>query len=149
MSYNNNYKPSEMADAIRGISKIPGESGNSNYVETITGTLANPLPDGGWSALKADILAGNATANGVLTIGDASGAFAVVPTVNLNNVYGVASQLRYSLSVSSAATFTWNNDGILTVAYILQNGELTEISNTGSSIPTTLTIIHHPLPDTP
>lgn len=123
------------------------QGGNPNYIETIEGTLENPMPGGGWSALCDDILAGNATVNGMLNMGGTNAAFNIVPSGDTVVVYGVASSIRDSLSSSTAATFNWDSDGIIMVANSLQNGQVVDLLAMASYIQTTLTIIHHPLPE--
>lgn len=140
---NDTYNP----PAGKGFGTVTVNVPNPNSVETVTGTLAEPYPDGDWSALKNDILSGNATVNASLRMGDSTGVFSIVPAFGNLNVYGVSSNINVDLESSTAYTINWNNDGSLSRAMVLQNGSVSDLTSLAEYIETTITIIRHPLPE--
>ena len=126
-----------------------GGGGNPNYVETITGTMANPWGSVDPATLQSAIIGNNATA--LLTV-DASAlgmgtAYLVATPFALSNIafqavggYGSTSNLW------SAALVLYGTTGLLSAAMILQNDGVVNVREYAQSISTSLTVIHHPLP---
>lgn len=139
---------------LKELSSISG--GNPNYVETITGTLANPLGDSTYTyadllelqianavTMKADIKAS--------AIGEVD--FWSYLYVNYNPELAIYSLLLSGVFDAgdtandwSAFVYTLVSPGPDT-ALLLTKGVVTDLSAYLGLIPTVLTIIHHPLPE--
>lgn len=134
--------------------KAGGGGGNPNYVETITGTLANPWGDKEYAGLIADIDSNAVTAIMVATVPGGGGTSLPFSLVTIDSsIRGSGAFYNYTNldgpSLNEAFAVTWDDDGTLHYAVITQGGADTDITAYASLATTTLTIIHHPLPDTP
>ena len=138
--------PQDMADEIDSIS---GGGGNPNYVETVTGTLANPWGSVTPATLQTAISGNNATA--LLTV-DASaigmGAAYLVATPFAQQAIAFQAVGSSGSSVAdwAAVDVAYGTNGTLTYAWINRSGAALDATAYAQSITTTLTIIHHPLP---
>lgn len=135
---------------LKELSSISG--GNPNSVETITGTVANPWGDVDPAELGSEILNNNATA--IMTITTEDGTITApmliifideldyssfsVANINVGSDYGNAAQIMYAYKNLIKAKSAIFGGGTVTV---------TDLLEVASQIPTTLMIIHHPLPE--
>lgn len=127
-----------------------GGGGNPNYVETITGTLANPWGTVSYTSLIDGIIRNSITAKMTATIpGDASLSFVLIPTGESIALRGSGAFYNFSATVTLNEAFSvvWNPDSTLKYAAITQSGVDTNITEYAALAITTLTIIHHPLPE--
>ncbi len=120
--------------------------GNPNFVETITGTMADPWGELDYAELVQDV--GNNDATATLA----------VPSMNLV-AYLISNQSELSLNganfisagddmtLAVAAFAKYGADGALNVILMWQNGTAMDVTSMLSGAETTLTVIHHPLPD--
>ena len=125
-----------------------GGGGNPNYVETITGTLANPWGSVDPAALYAQMQDGEVSVVLNITV-PGMGQAMVQPSLSADwwwysAVFGYDSD---SHVVTLAMYLAYLVSGELNLAYLYQNGTATDMSEMAAQISTTLTIIHHPLPD--
>ncbi len=121
-----------------------GGGGNPNYVETISGTLANPWGDLGAAALYLALYR-NASASMLVQMGGAAIRL-LLTQKGLDEIY--ASAAYYDPNTSSlneAVGISWH-EGELKYAYVTQNGVTTDMTAYAAAISTTLTVIHHPMP---
>lgn len=136
------------------LEKIEGD-GNPNYVETIKGTLANPWGDVDIVTLASQCLTNDATVY-LLVDGTAIG----MPEVELNlQRGGISAGIPFgAVGLHTTGDMIYLNGSIIifklstgavTTAIIHNDGAITDILPYASNISTTITIIHHPLPDTP
>ena len=131
---------------LKELSSISG--GNPNYVETVTGTLANPWGEKTPSDLFSGAKSGNltmiinvdATAIGGTRL---SAAFYPFGNINVFRLTIANSQLSNWLCVYAE----YYDSGVINAAYGLQNEAVLDYSLYASLISTTLTIIYHPLPE--
>lgn len=118
------------------------EGGNPNHVEIITGTLANPWGGMQISTLRNEIQNNNATA--YIDFKDGTGDIRIFLRYN-SAFFGGDCSTIFGAALSASYYIQYNNTGAVSVAKkFSSNGTATNISN---STATTLTIIHHPLPD--
>lgn len=123
---------------------MPEPGGNPNYVETITGTLANPWGKVDYGLLLIDIASNNATA----IIAVQAMNFSSYLNISSNSL--IANGTRFNIiepSLLTAAFASYGPDGTLGSLLMWQNGTTVDVSSTMSGYETTLTIIHHPLPE--
>lgn len=126
------------------------EGGNPNYVETIEGTLANPWGSVDPSALRQSVLSGDASAMldidaTVLGFGRAKIQMSPFNKAYIH-FYGV-SGASSSVEQWQVLSLDYELNGIFEVAWLLQKGTVTDMSDYATKLSTVLTIIHHPLPD--
>lgn len=135
-----------------------GVDGNPNWVETIEGTLTNPWGEYEWEGIKTLVNSGNATIK--LTIPSQS-----TKPLGMTGEYRNSGMLGNTIVFSSLTVRTYYDEdeedtlavptGLL-VRYsrgtidpvntcVMDDGYVTYLP---ASTATTLTIIHHPLPDT-
>lgn len=135
---------SELADNWTGGSGGGGGS-NPNTVQTITGTLANPFGSVDADTLGPALDSMNASAT---FVADASalGAGTVIARLggNSDTIWGNGASFDISDSVS-AFGLTWVSSGSLVFAKMFSGGNVIDISTYASMIPTTLTVVWHPL----
>ena len=141
--------PGEMADAISSISG----GGNPNYIETIEGTLGNPWGD---YSLRND-LAPKILSNDIdfyITFSLNGASYVAFPNRGtISAATHVCSAYSVTATAASLSLLRYSPTGTLQSAKVIP--ELTENDSSwnGSGIsldpttPCTLTIIHHPLPD--
>lgn len=124
--------------------------GNPNYVETITGTLANPWGSVNPTELCADIADKNASLIVTLTLpgyGPLPLAVQAFPADGqiVASVFNNAGTV--DVTNASAIRLTLNT-GYSTYALVaLTGGAIADYSGLMDTAQTTLTIIHHPLPE--
>lgn len=138
--------------------------GNPNSVQVIEGTLAEPWGDVGFDALyealpfyndDGTIIARNATAIIKLDGANLGMGTAILPlhsTKTESNDFIVGDGFNTASGGFLAATGIWNEDGVYEADVYqgsVQDGAYvdTNVKAYASLIPTTLTIIWHPLPD--
>lgn len=126
--------------------------GNPNYVETITGTLANPWGSAEPATLYTELVSNAASILLTTSVGN--------DTVTLPIVADAAGILRRFKAVTAVdyneglQTYTaaYDDNGTLLVfvraTAFSDNGSIDNLISVASGVPTTLTIIHHPLPET-
>lgn len=139
---------------LLGIAAGGGGGGNPNYVETITGTLANLLQtsDHTISELAAEINGGNATA--LLDIDGSQAGFpgtfkiSLLPSIGgtANYIGGSLNAIGNSIGDTIAVSVDFETPNSLYYFHILSGGTISNLTSAGDQFPTTLTIIHHPLP---
>lgn len=127
-----------------------GGGGNPNYVETITGTLANP-----WGEIDAGNLA-NEIANNNANAEIAWDATAIGVGTDRSPLYTGNDGIQLLVRTSrigeptdyAALDIAWlTSDGELASAHALTSGAgYVDLQGYASLITTVLTIIHHPLP---
>ena len=121
-----------------------GGGGNPNYVETITGTLENPWGNVTASDFAAALASNEVSATLQITVGTATAL--VNPVISGSYlIFSVAAYGSSGWSVIASAAYLVSN-GRLLYAFYQQGGTLTDLKSMSESISTTLTIIHHPLP---
>lgn len=128
--------------------------GNPNYVETIEGTAANPWGDVNPAELRIALENNSATARITVDLSYLSPDLPLT-TFEYSTMSG-GSQLYFSvmnfiedpLGPSEGGGIAYSANGPLSgaVAYIASIGSL-DLSQEAEHFPTTLTIIHHPLPE--
>ena len=137
------------------LEKIEGGGGNPNYVETITGTVANPWGDIDFDELVTMIRSGDADAIleatiSILIEGEEltygfKGYMSIVndDLVEFSTVLPLPNFIAMSLVYTTAnKDFSYAHGGV----YDELNTELPEgVMNT--SVSSNLTVIHHPLPN--
>ena len=133
----------------RALSSGGGGGGNPNTVETVTATASNPFGDIDLSKL-ATALANKEASAYIDVDGSALGAGTISSVLQANeSAFGSsgASLLSDSVSSASAFQFLWGvSNGNVTIAKMLSGGNLVNLYNYASALPTTLTIVWHPLP---
>jgi len=118
------------------------EGGNPNYVEAITGTVANPWGGMKISTLRNEIQNNNATA--YIDFKDGMWNIRIFLSYSAG-FFGGDCLTVFGAALSAAYFIQYDNTGAFSVAKkFSSNGTATNISN---STATTLTIIHHPLTD--
>ena len=127
-----------------------GGGGNPNTVQTITGTLANPFGD--VNALDLIAAIDNNTASAKIHIDDRAYVNALngfdIPIITIYQAYlGVLfCMLDSQVENSVAFQATWDGTNTVQSCFALSNGTVIDMLSLASSIPTTLTIIWHPVP---
>ena len=134
------------------LSQLTSGGGNPNSMEIIEGTLANPWGDVIPRILLAQI--GNLSASAFMVI-DAT-AIGISYPVNVQASFASASSnLFWFASVgdisdsgnTNAVCVHYTSEGRLNYIYALVSGQYVDLTQYESLLPTTLTIIHHPLPE--
>lgn len=136
-----NIYESLLAKAING-----GGSGNPNSMQTINATLENPW---GTNELASQYMTAyaNGDVDAVLEFDATALGFGVLnnpidtSTIEGCSVDGVSS-LAYSISFSYAS----DTAGDLLGAFVVQNGNITDVYQYANLVPSTLTIFWHPMP---
>lgn len=127
---------------------MPEPGGNPNYVETVTGTLANPWGDVSYSELLDAVNNNNATCK--LAVDATAIDFGIIPMIVSSGGSFLYSELvAYASNAVSgwvALVANYSGTGVLETAYALRDGTAISLLPFSSS-PTTLTIVHHPLPE--
>lgn len=122
-----------------------GGGGNPNTTQTITGTLNAPFGSVDIGALGTALSSMNASA---YFEADASALGAGTVSARLagdnTGIWGNGASFGVSDSVI-AFGLSWGSSGSLTFAKMFSDGNVMDISPYGSMIPTTLTIVWHPL----
>ena len=126
-----------------------GGSGNPNYVETITGTLANPWGEKSYSELVDGIV--NLDASVTLIVDATSIGYDEYLLSVARGEAIMAGQLPlmscgYSDGDWSAVYAFFTSNGTLYQAMALSNGQTLDMTQYAALLPTTLEIVHHPLP---
>ena len=124
--------------------------GNPNYVETITGTLAEPWGNVNYASLIDGINDGSITAEIIASIPNGPSLdFAL--RVSSDNAALRGSGAFYNVSdtvtLNEAFAVSWYPNATLGYAVITQGGVDMNITEYAALAITTLTIIHHPLPE--
>lgn len=135
------------ADEGKAFSPVTVNVPNPNYVETIEGTMASPFGEHTVIELVEGI--NNNSMTVILQI-SLQGQTAVLPGAILG-------YLRFNLAIAIDSTMGWQNvaevsyynDGNIYNALYDVRGSITDLKPMANSISTVLTIIHHPLPETP
>lgn len=135
---------------LKELSSISG--GNPNYVETITGTVANPWGDTDPLALLTALADGNATVFMEIDASVLGISYPVRPQAsNTAALHGdsfwFAAIMTLGETSSTAVLIEYLDNGVLNFIKALINGQYNELSQYASILPTTLTIIRHPLPE--
>ena len=123
--------------------------GNPNYVETVTGTLANPWGSVTPATLQTAISGNNATA--LLTvdasaIGMGTAYLVATPFAQQAIAFQAVGSSGSSVADWAAVDVAYGTNGSLAYAWINRSGAALDATAYAQSITTTLTIIHHPLP---
>ena len=127
-----------------------GSGGNPNSVQVITGTLANPFGDVDLEELETAFDNGGASMTIIVdatVIGQGVFPRAVM---NWTSEYSftLSSVRGYTTELVSAALVIWDSDtGNVSVATMYSGATGTDILSYAASIPTTLTIYWHPMPE--
>jgi len=127
-----------------------GDGGNPNYVETLNGTLGNPIPYSRYSEILNDLENGNATMY-------IKGSLTGVGPYTLYAQPGATSHIMaffadvVSTYLFSGCFYFPNREGEILDLYVIQytitKNEAVNISSLfNSDDPVTTTIIHHPMP---
>lgn len=127
-----------------------GDGGNPNYIETIEGTLANPIPYERYSEILNDLENGNVT---MYINGSATG----VGPYTLYAKPGASSHIMaffadvVSKYFVSGSFYFPNHEGeildLYAIRYTIVTNEAVNLSSIfNSDDPVTTTIIHHPMP---
>lgn len=155
-AFNNEAAKVEVEQSPNGaliscINPVTGESmggGNPNSVQVIEGTLANPFGDIAMDELQAAVISGNATA--ILEFNASALGFGTQKTALY--YYGdeelTASYAGLTPAFSVAYYLRWNSaSGDLEYAYVEEDGTVTDVKTAAASLPSTLTIYLHPMPE--
>ena len=129
-----------------------GGGDNPNYVETITGTLANPWGGVDVADLASDVIANNATVYMTVSFSGLTRTFLVDFSEyesNNSTIFISACTIDANEIIAYAATWTGAVfENFMSAAGTVTDGlTITNYSAYGEYVPTTLTIIHHPLPE--
>lgn len=131
---------------------MPEPGDNPNYVETITGTLANPFGDYNIANLAVWANVDNTVNMYMVADAGAIGLLAYplswlkpLNDTDLGKLFFGASYLPQSGN-NLVAEVQYTSDG-LSRARIMMASTITDMEPYAESITTTLTIIHHPLPE--
>lgn len=123
-----------------------GGGGNPNTEQTVTGTLANPWGDidpvelaSAIGTRDADVsITIDASALGAGTVGGRLGA--------TDHMYVTGANLTDG---TTAYEVIWWSDGVLSSAKMLSGGQVVDISQYATALPTTIYVVWHPLPEIP
>ena len=124
-------------------------AGNPNTIQTVSGTLANPFGDINAAELRTALL--NKEATGYLTI-DASALSAgtinglLASNSELQTIYSNGANIYTSVETSTAYNVVWDLTKELLRAQMLSGGTIVAIEQYQDNIPTSLTVVWHPLP---
>lgn len=139
--------------AGKGFGTVTVAVPNPNTVETITGTLANPWGSLDVIELVNDVEAKNASVYITIAFAGTTQEFPMhfqpADASHAWSAYAYAAIM--SLSSVRAYQATWLPSGLL--SFYVVNGKsgdailVDDYTNFGESIPTALTVIHHPLPE--
>lgn len=125
-----------------------GSGGNSNYVETIEGTLANPWGSVDPAALYAQLQDGEVSVLLNITVpSEGRATFLPSPTSDWWWFSAVITYDPDSHVVTQAMYLEYLVSGELNLGYLYKDGTATDMSGLAARFPTILTIIHHPLPN--
>lgn len=127
------------------------EGGNPNYVETIEGTLANPWGNIDPSELQQSVLARNASVEmdiDATELGFGHIYLTMEQFLNTSLGIGFTGVLNTGIFPErwTALIVGYTLNGLFQEALLLQAESVTAMGQQASAAPTTLTIIHHPLP---
>ena len=121
-----------------------GGGGNPNYVETIEGTLANPFGELDFDELYSELGAGGVTlilsALGASMMGQINGSGSILFGTVL-----FAAPIDAAPWIGGSVSYVPGEE-LLDYAKVLQNGVWVDLPATTQTV---LTVIHHPMPDTP
>ena len=125
-----------------------GGGGNPNTIQTVSGTAANPFGNIDKVALNAALLSNQATVKmeldfTVLGAGTVSAYIKGVDTSRYDNAFELSVGDAF---VKSAGSMSWDDDGNILMLYMSQGDTSTNIKSYASNVPTSMTIIWHPLP---
>lgn len=130
---------------------IVADVGNPNYVETIEGTLANPWGNIDFATIANKCLSNDATMY-LVAHGEEAGLIEI--EISLQRAGMVDDEIHFgvirydsSTNLGGALAIYAGPTGNATEAVIEIGGVITDLLEMAEQIPTTLTIIHHPLPD--
>ena len=124
--------------------------GNPNYVETIEGTLANPWGDLDYSSLVEELVNNNVNIEMDITT---SG----FPTIRVLLDFDMAGEEQYILVGSyiayepdngiSGVDLRYDSAGVISAIFIIVDDVVSDRTTQAEYFDTTLTVIHHPLPE--
>ena len=124
--------------------------GNPNHVQTITGTATNPFGDVNVSELKTAIMNSDANAEIFMDMTQLNGSTYNmpfdIPASESNFLETTAASVDIVGNNTKAIEVAWNDNGDIYVLKSFLNGQATDAKQYAGMIPTTLTIIWHPLP---
>ncbi len=164
---NVSFTEEEMQALGKDFNFVPGDEGggNPNRVQTITGTLADPWGDVGFDALYEalplynndnSIVVRNATAIMLIDGTELGMGVAKLPlhsVIDSNSTeFIIGDGFSFVTAGFLACESGWERDGLYS-AYVISGSSQdnsytdTDVKEYASLIPTTLTIIWHPLPD--
>lgn len=123
-----------------------GGGGNPNTVQTITGTVGNPWGDVDYDELMTAIKSGDASAMLDFTFNQIPVSLRLSAT---EEIYGTTAQILPVSNIYLAASATWHGSNPIEVYMVGTDtsNEIIDASATVKDIPSTLTIIWHPLPE--
>lgn len=127
------------------------DGGNPNYVETIEGTLENPWGEANPLELQQSVLARDASVEmdiDATAVGMGHFYLTMEQFLNPSAGIGFTGVIRAGMAVERWTAFLvgYTRNGVFQDALLLQEGSVTAMSQYASVAPTTLTIIHHPMP---
>lgn len=132
---------------------VAGGGGNPNYVETITGTLANPFGD--YTSSQLAYMANVENSINMFLVVDGSvlgmGVYPLSMLKPLNSgdnstLFFGASYLPDNAEHYMVADVEYQS-GLKRARMMVGGNTITDVMSYSSHITTTLTIIHHPMPD--
>lgn len=137
-------KPEEVRNRLQyWLSQIEVGGGNPNYIETITGTLANPWESVDLANLRTEIQNNDAT----VYINFTDGTSQVRIFLRYESAFfGGDCSTFFGASLLGSYYLQYASNGSLFAAKKFSSKGVA--SNIATSTATTLTIIHHPLPTT-
>ena len=134
------------------LAEVPQVSGNPNYVETISGTLANPWGEYAASELFSAARSGDLTMYISASVAYSEGEAASTATLMFFPISGLPTfgftKPGASAAVLRFARVGYSTDGALGIAVsgnINVNNETQELLQIPGDTATTLAIIHHPM----
>ena len=122
---------------------VGGGGSNPNYVETITGTVANPWGNTNYSDLVAGIAQQNITV--YFSIPQLSFGGYVESNGESLSMSFAAFDLAESWSLTLSGLAQYAESGALLSLVMWRNGNVIDVTSTFSGATCVVTIIHHPL----
>lgn len=138
------FDPVDYLLAMQQAGKGGGGGGNPNYVETITGTVANPWGNANYNDLVAGIAQQNITVYfSIQQLG--FGGYVESNGESLSMSVAVF-DLAESWSLTLAGLAQYDESGALLSLVMWRNGNVIDVTSTFSGATSIVTIIHHQLP---